>query len=159
MPTANVVFNEADFTAHFDALKALIHEEWPQLDAGALDATDGDAAAVIQLGAEQTEHTRALGRSQLGELQHVLTLQGGGPRRLEKAVKRLEEQVGQMRSRASNEWAPAARERVAGAKDKVVHARDEVESKMHEHILISLLIAVGFGVVFGLLVGGFNRGR
>ena len=156
---ASLIFNEGSFIDQFDGLKSLIREEWPQVEADALDATGGEPAAVIALVAEQTEHTRALIRSQLGELQHVLVLQGGGAKRLEKAVQRLEERVDDFTHRVKDEWAPAARERVAGAKERATHTREEVESTVHDHVLASLLIAVGFGWLLGLLVGGLSRGR
>ena len=59
---ATYTLSAADFSRDFDALKGLILSEWPDIEAGALDATDGEVDEVVRVVAEQTDHSRTLVR-------------------------------------------------------------------------------------------------
>lgn len=134
------------------ALKPLLLEEWPQLDAGAIDATGGDRAALIALIAEKTEHTRALVGRQLDEL---VSLTGGKSRtdavisKLEASLRRLEGRANEVVDRVKGDLVPTATARV-----------EEAQAKVQENIWVSLAAALGIGLLLGLLFGSsVARGR
>ncbi|MBI4954605.1 MAG: hypothetical protein HY908_21450 [Myxococcales bacterium] len=129
-----------DFAKSFDKLVPLIRNEWPEVEAEALDKTGGDFEQVVTLVAKKTEHTKTLVRKQLTELQSVSHEEPGTAGelgRLRKIVDRL-----QARSHEISE------KMLADAKKKV-----------SDNPLTALLMALGLGLVLGFLLRGFGRGR
>ncbi|MCB9765701.1 MAG: hypothetical protein H6739_38360 [Alphaproteobacteria bacterium] len=160
---ATYTLSAADFSRDFDALKGLILSEWPDIEAGALDATDGEVDEVVRVVAEQTDHSRTLVRDQLAELQHIHNKSNNGPSvQIERMLNRLETRVNELSGQVKDELVPQARKRAVElrdeARERAMAAKDQVEEKVHENLLVSLLIAVGFGFIIGLLLGG-SRGR
>lgn len=127
------------------ALKPLLREEWPELDEAALDETGGDRAALIALIATRTEHSKALVRRQLGELEEIARKGKGraGLEQLEKleaAVRKLEGQAQDVVSHVKKDLVPQA------------------ETRVKENLITSLLGALLIGMLLGLIMGG-RRGR
>ena len=130
-------------TLDLPRLLPLITEEWPSLDAATLEATGGDLEALVGIIAGATDHTRALIRQQLGELEAVAA---GGVKRpglgeIDAILDRLEAQTRKMVEQVQGTVLPAA------------------EEKARENLGKSLLTALGLGFLIGLIFGGFGRGR
>lgn len=121
------------FQQHFERLRAAILAEWPKLDPDALDATGGDLDAVVELISAISGHTRAFVTAQLDELQRLGD--SGWVRGLEGALGRLEARAKELRAQVPDELAEAATRRV------------------RERPLESLLMALGLGVILGLILG------
>lgn len=141
-------------------LRALVLEEWPGLDPAALDAAldaaQGGSDALVALLAEHSGHTRALARRKLAELEQLVAEPAapGAPlgdlrRRAEGALSQLEERARKLRAQVEQDVVPQAE-----AKFK------EAEDHIKQNLLVSLLVAMGFGLLVGLILGGsLGRGR
>lgn len=127
----------------FPTLRPLILEEWPGLDAGALDATEGDEDRLLTLITELTGGARTRARRQLDDLKALAAKDRAAQAadRLETLLRRLEGQAQDLRGRVQNDLVP------------------EAEKKVKENLLMSLAIALGFGLLLGLLLGSSGRGR
>jgi ElaB/YqjD/DUF883 family membrane-anchored ribosome-binding protein len=134
-------FTPEGFRERFDGLVALIREEWPALDEGALRACAGDLGRTVDLIAAHSDHTKVKVRRDLGEL---WTLAGGNgassPRAaldalLQKLEGKVEKAVGQVRA----EVLPKA------------------EDTVRDHLWTSLAIAAAVGFVLGVLTGVSRR--
>jgi len=140
-----------DFARAFSAVEPLIREEWPGLDASALEATGGDLEKVTALVATHADRTKALVRRQLDELYELGTRKAGkahgaAPRPMEwkellDAVKRLETLAAEEARKVSDDLLPRA------------------EAKVKENIWMSLLLSLGLGMILGLwMATGRRRG-
>ena len=165
-----------ELTSNFEGIQALILEEWPQVDAERLAATKGDAGELVRVLAEQTDHSKLLIRAQLGELQHVWRgrqTDSGGVGGVDRMLQRVETRLNELTGHVKGDLVPEAQRRASEFKDhaqqRATEVRDQAreratvaaraaEEKVHENLLVSLLIAVGFGFVLGLLAGT-SRGR
>lgn len=126
----------------FDTLRPLLLAEWPALDRAALDATGGDLDAVVALLVELTGQPAAELRQKVDDLVAVAGDSRGrvAAARLESALRRMEARANELRDRVKDDLVP------------------EAEQKIKDNLLASLLIALGLGVILGLLMGG-RRGR
>lgn len=145
-----------DFQRVFQAVTPLIHEEWPGLDAAALEATGGDLDKVASLIAAHVDRTRVAVKRQLFEL-HALASrsaqQSGAPApsngwissaridELVAAVRRLEALAAEEAKKVSGTVLPKA------------------EAKVKENLWVSLLLALGLGLILGLWLNGRRGGR
>ena len=132
----------------------MILEEWPSLDAEALDATGGQLELVVALVAEETGRTRAVSRRQLREL--VAELEPPPEPRppapaappappdparldaLDRLFNTLESHLDDLTRQVKADVAPVALDTV------------------REHVGIALLIAGGVGVMIGLTLGALG---
>jgi ElaB/YqjD/DUF883 family membrane-anchored ribosome-binding protein len=138
----------ADFAHAFEKLVPLIVGEWPDVQADALAETKGDYEAVVTLIARKTEHTRALVRRQLAELEGLARAPATGDgesngdelQRLRKLVERIQE-----RSREVSEY----------VHDKML---GDAEKKVRQNPLVALLWALGVGLLLGFILRGSGRG-
>jgi hypothetical protein len=148
------ILSKGEFASAFKLMQPAILAEWPQIDAAGLAGTEGDLERTVSLIAEQTAHTKALVRRQLDELHRVVCAPPPRPR-------------------------PAARPRVEGSPaesvDEMLHdleqraahlLRDlrggmlnDARGKVRENVLFSLVIALGFGFIVGVLFTGWGRGK
>ncbi len=165
MTARNPTFDPQDFKASWEVLRPLVLEEWPAVDSGKLDATSGDAEAVVEVVAEATEHTRTLVRQQLGELAGVAGLgQSALEQRLLRLITHLENEGERFSDRAREARDQAgkvldeAREQGRVVVDKVKERVPEAEETLKDNIWTALLSALGLGLLFGLIVG-LSRGR
>lgn len=153
------------FTRDFASISKLILEEWPELSAEELSQTEGEVDEVVRFVAERTDHSRTLVRAHLAEIQHV---QGAETGSVEQLLSRVEGRLEQLSGTLREELVPQVKDRAEQlrgdavaqaerAKERAAEAREAVEEKARENILTSLLIALGFGFLMGLLLG--NRGR
>ncbi len=146
------------FQRAFPAVSALILEEWPALDPAALEATQGDFDKATALVAEHTSATRVTVRRQLGELLALAErpaakrAANGAPPAAERpkpmvdqvddvlaAVRRLESFAADEAKRMSAKLIPAA------------------ETRVRENLWVSLLLALGLGLILGLWMNGGRR--
>lgn len=153
MPTSPSALNPDQLRARFAQLLPLLAEEWPDLNAVELEATAGDADALVELIATRTDQTRALTRRQLAEL---LTLVSTSPRRprpaaqssaassspavepLDRLVHSLEEYLDDLTRQVKRDVAPLAL------------------NSARENMGLALLLAGGFGLTLGLFLGAMG---
>ena len=138
--------SNAEFAHDFDKLVPLIVGEWPDVPTEALAETKGNYDAVVALIARKTEHTRALVRRQLAELESLARApkaadgehDGDELARLRKLVERIQE-----RSREVGDF----------VEDKLAEARRHAQRSP----LTALLWALGLGLLLGFLFRGSGR--
>jgi ElaB/YqjD/DUF883 family membrane-anchored ribosome-binding protein len=151
MAGSNQPTNEA-FAATFEALQPLIRAEWPVVDEAALTETAGDYEKVVALVAKSTEHTKALVRRHLGELQQVAAEDAKGEAAsdgtLAAAQRKLQETLKGLQAKASELSDYVRTQALADAK-----------TKAEQHPLVTLLMAVGLGFILGFVLRGLGRGR
>ena len=147
---------KGEFASAFADLQPAILAEWPQVSASALAATEGDLDRVLGLLAEQTTHTKALLRRQLEELHRVLSAPphprpatGQRARRGEPA---LHDSVDAMLHDLEDRAAELLRDLRGGM-------LSDARGKVRENVLFSLLVAIGFGFIVGVLFTGWGRGK
>ena len=136
--------NVHTFAERFDKLTPMILNEWPSVDGDALLRTDGDFDLVVALIATETDHTKTLVKKQLEEITAIANENGSTDtevRRLRQMVERL-----QAKSHDVTDYVK---------KQMVEDARGQVE----KNPLTALLVALGFGMLIGILLRGFGRGR
>jgi hypothetical protein len=161
-------FGKVTFANAFAALRPAIAAEWTEVDDEALLATDGDLDRVVALIAERTTRTKALIRRQLEELYRVVTEPApaahAAPRgrtRSPRAGERGSERpadggaqpgVDQLLAELERRTAQIMRELRGGFLD---NTRDRVR----DNLFFSLIVAIGFGFIVGVLFNGSNRGK
>ena len=130
-----------EFRAAFARVRPLIEKEWPSVDVAALEATGGDLDRLAELVAARIERTRAAVREQLVELHRIATREPGS------RVDRLEQLVAKLEARTRD------------VADRVRAQLPAAEAKLKENLWISLLVALGLGVIVGLVLrlGGRRR--
>ncbi len=129
---------------NFNALRDLILEEWPSVDAEALDATGGDRQLIVELVAERTEHTKALVKKQLAELEELTQEKKGESNE----YAQLKAKLGQLQAKLS--------EMAGYTRSQISEGISETKVKADEHPLIVLLMAMGLGLILGIFVRGFT---
>jgi hypothetical protein len=151
--------SKSDFASAFADLQPAILAEWPQLDAATLAATQGDLERAVGLIAEQTAHTKALVRRQLEELHRVVC--APPPPRPRPASPRRDrvhedgsvtESVDAMLHDLEQRAAHLLRDLRGGM-------LNDARGKVRENVLFSLVIALGFGFIVGVLFTGWGRGK
>jgi len=130
----------------FEAVLPLIRQEWPEVDADELKATEGDYDAITALVVEKTEHTKALVARQLDELRDMaksdLADAAAEERKLQQMLKKMQEKT--------NEIASYVRSQMLA----------DAKSKVGDNLLVSLLMAIGLGFIIGFILRGLGgRGR
>ena len=148
--------SKSEFASAFTELQPAILAEWSQVEAAALAATDGDLERVVSLIAEKTAHTKALIRRQLEELHRVL-LAPPRPRpssghRARRGEAALPDSVDAMLHDLEERAAHLLR-------DLRGNMLSDARGKVQENVLFSLIIAVGFGFIVGVLFTGWGRGK
>lgn len=137
----NAVSRES-FKTNFASLEAAILAEWPSVDRASLAATGGELDQVVELVAEKTEHTRTLVRKQLGELEKLNGEKPGEPQK-NKTEALLEA------------WEKKTALLAKELREKVLV---DAEKRVRENVLVSLLVALGLGLLVGIFIGGGRRG-
>lgn len=141
------------FHRAFAAIVPLIREEWPGVDAAALETTGGDFEKVTTLIAAHLDHTRVAVRRHLEEL-HAIAVRAptaakaasnGAPAssragKLLATVRRLEALAGEEVRKVSGTLLP------------------KVEAKVKDNVWKSLLFALMVGLGLGLWINGRRRG-
>src|SRR5262245_38172739 len=126
------------YRSNLERLRPLILEEWPAVDSAALADTAGDLERAVALIAERTGHTRSLVRTQLAELCEVAETRGSG---LEGLLQDLEARARRAVDQVRHELLPRA------------------EGRVRQNLLVSLLLAIGLGVILGMFWRGPRRDR
>jgi ElaB/YqjD/DUF883 family membrane-anchored ribosome-binding protein len=128
-----------DFRAAFARVRPLMEKEWPAIDGAAIEATAGELDKVVDLVARETEKNRDAVKQQLFELHAKATRRRVD--RLEQIVDRLEKKTREIADKVKRDYAPKA------------------EAKIKENLWVSLLVALGLGMLIGLILrlGGRRR--
>jgi ElaB/YqjD/DUF883 family membrane-anchored ribosome-binding protein len=122
----------------------LVVEEWPGLAREAVNALAEDREALTALIAERFDHTKALVRKKLGELERLVGTAEGR----EQSAERVEQLLEELRAKSE--------EATKYVRDEL--ARD-ARIQVREHPLVSILMAVTFGLLLGFFLRGLGRGR
>jgi ElaB/YqjD/DUF883 family membrane-anchored ribosome-binding protein len=145
MGTAN---GSTGFQESFEKIAPLIRDEWPVVAADALAATGGDYERVVALIADKTEHTKTLVKRQLAELRDIsdkgASSNGGSTAKAVDA--KLHEVLHKLQER-SNE--------IAGYVKKQLIA--DAKAKVSENPLVTVLMAIGLGILLGFILRGGSR--
>jgi ElaB/YqjD/DUF883 family membrane-anchored ribosome-binding protein len=146
------------FKRAFGAITPLVLEEWPDLDPKALEATEGDFDRVTSLLAEHTDRTRVTVRRKLAELLVVAERPARRANGAEVAADRPKPAVEQM-----DELFAAIRRLESFAADEAKRVSTKVipaaESRVQKNPWVSLLFALGLGLILGLWLNGGRRQR
>lgn len=149
------------FQQQFDALTPLILSEWHQLDADTLSYTEGDLDLVVDYIATQTDHTRTLVRHHLGELYALCQRAEDSAQTLKTAKPTLEAATNNAGSDPVERTLKALERRAERLLTRVeANLLPEVRSdRDREKLNTSLVTAFGIGLVVGMILGGWGRGR
>jgi hypothetical protein len=161
--------NRTEFHHAFPQLSNLLLAEWPELNGESLSATHGELDHVVSLIVEKTGHTRTLVRRQLAEIFRLVT-----------SPSAAETKKGQAAAFAHDGHAAATS--VSDAAHEALHSFEAIltqlekkaghlvrelrgnvvahtTGKIRQHPVLSSLIALGLGFIFGVLFKGLTRGR
>jgi hypothetical protein len=130
-----------DLSAQLEQLVPLLCEQWPELEAEALNETEGDYERLVAVIAAKTEHTKVLVRRQLEELRRELA---GGTDESGDELGRLKEAVELLQRKSQ---------------DLVAYARGKLREDVKDSPLVALFMTLGLGILIGLLLRGRGRGR
>lgn len=147
------------FQANFAAIAPLILEEWVQVSAEQLAATQGNFQAVVDCIATITEHTHVLTRRQLHELYQIALDQHLKPKSFqvtERLIQFANQKLTESQLKTTVEHLESQTETLLQQLKQDL--LPELNQKVQKHPVGSLLTAVGVGFVLGLLLGG-RRGR
>lgn len=151
-------FSREEFREGFPEIRRLVLEEWPNLDAEALDATEGRVDAVLELVVSATQHSRVLVRKHLAEIAEVAGVQANGiEERLVRLLHYLEDKAEPV-GREAQRLASDVRDRGEQVGRQVATKVHDAEDTMKDNLWVSLMAALGLGLVAGLIVG-LTRGR
>ena len=141
----------------FPALQLLICDEWAEVDAKALEATEGDYDKVVALVASSTEHSKTLVKRHLAELVQIATedaanraargsARGGGS--LGAARRNVQAALRRLQATASE-----------GAERVGRRALTVTKHEVQRHPLVAVLMAIGLGFLFGFWLRGLGCDR
>lgn len=175
----------AEFEQAFGAVAPLVREEWPLLDAALLEATEGNLDRVIILVSTHVDRTRVATRRQLLELLDVALASrasnkaGSGETDPKSGVD--ESSVTPLPHAASNgatKTAAVSSARSDFQVDEVIAAIRRLESfaageakrvsnkmvpiaeaKVRQNLWVSIIMALGFGMIVGLWLNGGRKQR
>lgn len=148
--------SKSEFASAFADLQPAILGEWPQVEAAALAATDGDLDRVVGLIAEHTAHTKALIRRQLEELHRVLSAPPPRSRAAGPRVRRGEAPLPDSVDAMLHDLEERAAHLLRDLRGSML---SDARGKVRENVFFSLIIAVGFGFIIGVLFTGWGRGK
>lgn len=149
----------------FAAVAPLVREEWPELDTAKVAATDGDLDALVTLVAGHFDRTKTLVRRQLLELLDVAESRSKerAGRHVNGAAKKSEPSSRELETPQVEEVIAAVRRLEAFASEEVKRVSAKMvpvaESKVRQNLWVSLLMALGFGMIVGLWLNGGRRSR
>ena len=147
--------NRAGFLESWDQMAPLILQEWEVVDEESLEKTEGDLDKVVALVSERTARTKAMVRRMLFELYQVVHEQPQRTRtsqRRARAASTRGESVEAMVHELERRAAQVMRELRGGM-------LQDARGKVRENVLFSLVIAIGFGFIVGVLFTGWGRGK
>ena len=128
--------SDHDFRERFDALLPTIQRRWPELARHTLEATRGSMDEVVRLIEQNTGLTPQGIREQLEELMH-----GAGDRgkHLADSLEPLEQQLEDLLDELNSSLRP------------------RIERPVRQRPLLSVGVALGVGVLLGMMLGGGRR--
>jgi ElaB/YqjD/DUF883 family membrane-anchored ribosome-binding protein len=145
------------FRARLDAVTPLLREEWPDLDAAALADCGGDVEKVVALLAKHTERTKVALRRNVEELVVVAERASRERRDANGTAKKADD----ARGPNVDEVVSAIRRLEAFAADEAKRVSSKVaplaERKVRENLWVSLVFALGLGLILGLWMNGRRR--
>jgi ElaB/YqjD/DUF883 family membrane-anchored ribosome-binding protein len=140
-PESSTSLSQENFRQNFQQIVPLILAEWPQISKAKLLEAEGNLEEAISHIANQTQHTRTLVRSHLAELSGLAAekskhLRSEARTQVDHLIQDLETRTEQLMAEFKSEVLP------------------ELEQKARSNLGSSLLMALGFGFILGLLFGG-----
>ncbi|MFT6159514.1 MAG: hypothetical protein ACJAZO_000482 [Myxococcota bacterium] len=156
--TLSFPFSEDAFRGSFAEVARLICEEWAAVDRETLDATEGDPQKVLDVVVAATGHSKVWVRKHLAEIAEVAGVDASGiEARLVRLLHFLEDKadpIGQEAQRLAGQ----VREHGVSVGKTVAGSVEEAEATMKDNLWVSLIAALGLGVLAGLVMG-LTRGR
>jgi hypothetical protein len=137
-------FPPEQFKSAFGAIKPLLLKEWTAVDAGALEATQGEMERVVAAVADATRQPSSAVRPRIEQIATEATRNGTSLRDANhflELLERLEKKTTDLANELKSNVLPSTRE------------------KMKQNLFVTLLMALGLGIILGLLFGGGGRGR
>lgn len=173
-PGNHAPMNRTQFHSAFPQLSSALLEEWPQIEAEALSATQGELDKVVGLIVEKTGHTKTLARRQLEELYRIVTAPSEGGSF--SATARGAASVFAHDARAAAATVSEAAHEALSSVEEVLARFEKKTSKMlrdlhlnqvvthtgeriREHWLATLLVSLGLGFIVAAVVTGLTRGK
>lgn len=153
-------------------LVPLMLEEWPSLSQEALENVADDPEATVIYIATRTDHTRALVRRQLAELASLLPARSGSaeepsadnPGTEKSGVEAIgAQEAATSKVTEASDALPSTIDQLLGEleqrtdqlmQDFKAEMLPELEKKARRNLGTSLLMALGLGLILGLLLGG-----
>ena len=126
------------FRERFEALLPTIQKRWPELARHTLEATRGSMDEVVRLIEDKTGLTSQGVREQLEELMQTAGSRG---RHLADSLEPLEEQLEQLLDELNSTLRP------------------RIEKPVRQRPLLSVGVALGVGVLLGMVLTGGRRSR
>lgn len=173
-PANHSPMNRTQFHKAFPQLSSALLEEWPQIEAESLSATQGELDKVVGLIVEKTGHTKTLARRQLEELYRIVTAptDGGSFSASARGAATIfahdARAAAATVSEAAHEALTSVEEVLARFEKKTarmlrdLHLNQVVThtgDKIREHWLASLLVTLGLGFIVAAVVTGLTRGK
>lgn len=173
-PANHSPMNRTQFHKAFPQLSSALLEEWPQIEAESLSATQGELDKVVGLIVEKTGHTKTLARRQLEELYRIVTAPtdggsfGASARGAATVFAHDARAAAATVSEAAHEALTSVEEVLARFEKKTarmlrdLHLNQVVThtgDKIREHWLASLLVTLGLGFIVAAVVTGLTRGK
>lgn len=151
-------FSEDAFRGNFREVSRLVVQEWPEVDAEALAATEGDPHDVLSVVVEATGHTKVLVRKHLAEIAEVAGVESAGlEARLVRLLHFLEDTADPVGKEAQR-IAGQVRDQGERVGKRVAGSVQDAGDTVKENLWVSLLAALGLGMLAGLVLG-LTRGR
>ena len=138
------------FKATFSEVSVYIREEWPEVEADALAATEGDFDEVVNLVALSTASTKTKVKKHVAELKKL----ADDLERLKTPAEPEQSATEKAKDLLNKLEARATELKDVAPQDLVKDAQKTIE----QNVWVSLLIALGFGFILGLLIRD-GRGR
>ncbi len=178
--SARIHGRAAEFRRAFESVAVLVREEWPTLDGALLDATEGDLERVTSLVAAHVDRTKVAARRQLLELLDVALeseqASTAGPKNGEAAHSDAAHERTRSNGVADKPEPKSARadlqvdeviaairrlETFAAGEAKRVSSKmvPVAEAKVRQNLWVSLIMALGFGMIVGLWLNGGRKQR
>ena len=129
---------EHQFRERFEHLLPKIRQRWPELATHTLEATRGSLDEVARLIEQSTGLTQQGVREQLEELMHVA---GDRGRHLAESLEPLEQQLEELLDELNSTLRP------------------RIEKPVRQRPLLSVGVALGVGVLLGMILTGGRRSR
>lgn len=164
MESISTELTSDSFKALWGRARRLVANEWPDIDADALAATEGELDRVVALVAKTADRTKVWARSRLEEIYEAARAESGrngksngvaSEGETDKSKRPRTEQVDELLV-AIKRFEGFALEEAKKMSGKMIPAAEE---KAKKNLWLSLALALGLGFFFGLWLRGGRSSR